>query len=77
MIPFEVTDRQAEILAAVASGHNYQEAGEQLFLSRHTIRRHMNEVVERTTAKTTTQAIAQAVAAGRIVVCANGEFTPV
>ena len=77
MREFQITERQTEILAKVASGRGYQEAGKELFLSRHTISSHMQEICSRMGARSSTQAVAWAVATGRLVLCENGEFTAV
>jgi two-component system NarL family response regulator len=42
-----LTERQAEVLALVASGLTYQEAGDQLSLSERTIRFHMTQIINK------------------------------
>lgn len=41
----ELTERQAEVLSMVAQGYTYQEIGDILHLSKHTVRYHMREVI--------------------------------
>jgi PAS domain S-box-containing protein len=44
-LPVELTERQMEVLSMVAQGYTYQEIGNMLHLSKHTIRYHMREVI--------------------------------
>ncbi len=40
-----LSDRQLEVLALVARGYTYQEIGDTLHLSKHTVRYHMREII--------------------------------
>jgi len=42
-----LTPRQMEVLSLVAHGLTYKEVGAQLFLSEHTIKYHMGQIIER------------------------------
>ena len=42
-----LTSRQMEVLTLIAQGLTYKEAGAKLFLTEHTIKYHMGEIVER------------------------------
>jgi DNA-binding CsgD family transcriptional regulator len=71
-----LTDREKLVLAKLASGRRYKEAGAELYLSHHTVKRHVQKVNERTGSRTTAQAVAEAVASGDIVPGPDGEFSP-
>jgi len=52
-----LTPRQNEILTLVAQGLTYREIGAKLFLSQHTIKYHMGEIIERLHLKNRRQVI--------------------
>jgi DNA-binding NarL/FixJ family response regulator len=56
----DLTPRQTEILALVASGSTYAEIGESLALSQATIRYHMTQIMDRLHLQNRAQAIAYA-----------------
>ena len=72
----KLTDRETEILSLVASGYKYPEIAEQLFLSKHTVKRHMQKIYESTSAKTLAQATALAMAHGLLTYDGGSGFTP-
>ncbi len=41
----DLTERQIEVLSLVAQGYTYQEIGDTLHLSKHTVRYHMREII--------------------------------
>jgi DNA-binding NarL/FixJ family response regulator len=43
--PVTLSERQLEVLAMVAQGYTYQEIGDTLHLSKHTVRYHMREII--------------------------------
>ena len=58
--------KEREILCRIASGMKYPDIAEQLFLSKHTVKRHMQNIYERTAAQTLAHATALAVVEGVI-----------
>jgi LuxR family quorum sensing-dependent transcriptional regulator len=63
-----LTHRQRECLQAVAGGMTMLEAARSLWLSEETVKWHLKDARRRLDARTTTQAVARAVAAGLIEV---------
>ncbi len=57
-LPVELTERQVEVLSMVAQGYTYQEIGDMLHLSKHTIRYHMREVISQLHLKNRAEIIA-------------------
>ncbi len=45
MPPVVLSERQIEVLSLVAQGYTYQEIGDMLHLSKHTVRYHMREII--------------------------------
>jgi DNA-binding NarL/FixJ family response regulator len=60
----ELTQRQSEVLRAVAAGLTYKEVGVKLVLSERTVRYHMAEIMERLHLENRSQVIAYAGRAG-------------
>jgi DNA-binding NarL/FixJ family response regulator len=56
----ELTERQIDVLKAVAAGLTYKEVGAKLFLSERTVRYHMAEIMDRLHLEHRSQAIAYA-----------------
>ncbi len=52
-----LTPRQIEVLTLVAQGLTYKEIGTKLFLTEHTIKYHMGEIIERLQVKNRRQAV--------------------
>ncbi len=52
-----LTSRQVEVLALIAQGLTYKEVGKKLFLTEHTIKYHMGEIIERLQLENRRQAI--------------------
>lgn len=59
-----LTPRQIEILQLVAEGVSYKEIGEQLYLSEHTIKYHIGEIMQRLHLKNRSQVLAYAARSG-------------
>ena len=58
MLPVDLTERQIEVLSLVAQGYTYQEIGDQLHLSKHTVRYHMREIISQLHLKNRAEIIA-------------------
>jgi PAS domain S-box-containing protein len=58
MPPVDLTERQIEVLSLVAQGYTYQEIGDQLHLSKHTVRYHMREIISQLHLKNRAEIIA-------------------
>lgn len=52
-----LTPRQVEVLALIAEGLTYKEVGTKLFLTEHTIKYHMGEIIERLQVENRRQAL--------------------
>lgn len=72
-----ITKKEREIIALIASGYKYPEIAAELYLSKHTVKRHMQKVYDKTMAGTLAQATALAVAHGLIVYDGIAGFKPV
>lgn len=66
-----LSHKEREILCRVASGMKYPDIADELFLSKHTVKRHMQNIYERTAAQTLAHATALAVVEG--VIASNPE----
>lgn len=77
MEKMKLTNREIEILSMVASGDKYPDIAEKLYLSKHTVKRHVQKVYESTNATTLAQATALAVAHGYLVYDGADGFKPV
>jgi DNA-binding CsgD family transcriptional regulator len=62
--PVLLSDREREVLALVAQGLSDQEIGQQLFLSRHTVHRHVANIRQKLGRTTRTAAVAEAARLG-------------
>lgn len=52
-----LTSRQVEVLSLIAQGLTYKEVGKELFLTEHTIKYHMGEIIERLQLENRRQAV--------------------
>lgn len=55
-----ITDRELEILEAIAAGHSTREIGERLFISENTVKTHTGRLLEKLSAARRTQALQRA-----------------
>jgi DNA-binding NarL/FixJ family response regulator len=65
-IPSDLTGREVEVLKLVATGLSNQAIGEQLFLSEHTIHRHLANIFSKLSVSSRAAAVAQAARRGLI-----------
>jgi DNA-binding CsgD family transcriptional regulator len=55
-----ITDRELEILEAIAAGHSTREIGERLFISENTVKTHTARLLDKLSAARRTQALQRA-----------------
>jgi NarL family two-component system response regulator LiaR len=55
-----ITDREQEILEAIAAGHSNKEIGERLFISENTVKTHTARLLDKLSAARRTQAVQKA-----------------
>lgn len=65
-LPFGLTEREAEILALVASGRTDREIAQALYLTQATVRKHIEHVKEKTGASRRTELVGVAIRAGLV-----------
>jgi len=61
-----LTDREREILAALAAGHSYESSGAALGISVNTVRNHIRSAYDKLEVHTKSEAVCKAVRAGLI-----------
>ena len=57
----EFTDRDLEVIRALAQGNRYEEIGEQLFMSTNTVKYHVKNILQKTGFHSTIQLVAEVV----------------
>jgi len=62
----DLTSREVEVLKLVANGLSNQSIGEQLFLSEHTVHRHLANIFSKLSVSSRAAAVAQAARRGLI-----------
>ncbi len=56
-VPFEVSNREIEVLQLLVDGYNYRDIGEQLFISYNTVKKHVANIYEKLHVTSKAQAI--------------------
>ncbi len=60
----ELTQRELEVLVSLAQGHNNKAIGEALYISEHTVKKHIGQILTKLNLKDRTQAALYAVSKG-------------
>ena len=60
----ELTQRELEVLTSLAQGHNNRAIGEALYISEHTVKKHIGQILTKLNLKDRTQAALYAVSKG-------------
>ena len=72
----ELTKREIEVLRLVAEGMNNQSIAERLFVSDHTVHRHLANILRKLSVSTRAAAVAQGARRGLFPLTPNGPFGP-